>query len=187
MKALWEIISSVLLIGILVFGGISLFNPKKADEIEDKIEKSFYEAVEPASNASSPSSSYAMLAKSETFDYAKIEWGNPVVGVDYNLLFALYWSAGGELLYPEQINQYDKKALWDAQRYVRSHETNLINNGAYYITLYKHYYSENDNDGWVVMLTYHRREDDFTFDIFRISDVDVRLEVQKRYANSLMD
>ena len=172
MKALWEIISSVICIGILVFGGIAISNPKKVEEIEDKI----HEAVEQSasSRTASPSSSYAIPAKSETFDYAKIDYSCEGAVDDYyynslvvqtSLQLAL---TGHDFLDPDEINQYDKKALRDAMRYVRSHETNLINNGLYFITLYKHYYSEDDNDGWAIMLRYSRREDDFTFAILRI-------------------
>lgn len=167
-KVLWEIISSVIFIGILVFGGIAISNPKKVDEIEDKI----YEAVEQSasSRTASPLSSYVILTKSETFDdYAKIHWGGCEGAVDdyyWNSLL-LQGSLTGIFLDTDELNQYDKKALWDAMRYVRFHETNLINGGLYYITLYKHYYSENDSDGWAVALRYSRREDDFNFAICR--------------------
>ena len=134
------------------------------------------EAVEQSasSRTASPSSSYAIPAKSETFDYAKIDYSceGAVDDYYYNSLVAqtsLQLALTGHgFLDPDEINQYDKKALRDAMRYVRSHETNLINNGLYFITLYKHYYSEDDNDGWAIMLRYSRREDDFTFAILRI-------------------
>ena len=45
MKTLWEIISSVIFIGILVFGGIAISNPKKVDEIEDKIHEAIEQSV----------------------------------------------------------------------------------------------------------------------------------------------
>ncbi|MCR5622621.1 MAG: hypothetical protein K6G18_12330 [Treponema sp.] len=169
MKALGWIISICFFI-FLIWASL---NPDEFEQqkeaFAESFSRSYNEAVEQSSSSSTSS------AKSETFGYAKIECGGSdgaVDDYDWNTLVvqsSLQLSLSGHgFLDPDELNEYDKKALRDAMRYVRSHETNLINNGLYYITLYKHYYSEDDKDGWGVVLRYSRREDDFTFLIMRI-------------------
>lgn len=165
MKTLGWIISACFFV-FLIWANLK---PEEFKQQKEAFVESYNKAVEQTSTSS------ILSAKSETFDYAKIDWGGcdgAFDDYDWNTLLvqsSLRLSlAGHDFLDPDELNQYDKKALWDAMRYVRSHETNLINNGVYYLTLYKHYYSKDDNDGWVIILRYSRREDDFAFAIMRI-------------------
>ena len=72
----------------------------------------------------------------------------------------------GLLVDSSQWNANDKKAVIDAGNYVRQHQ-NLQNHGVYEVYLYKHYYSDNDRDGWWVLLRYSRRDDDFSAALVR--------------------
>ena len=103
----------------------------------------------------------------QTPSYAKIEHEFiDVIEDDFTYRLAINSEFFGLLVDPNQFNSNDKKAINDAINYLKQHEQ-LQNYGLYKVTLYKHYYSEKDSDGWFVFLRYIRRDETFNVSLIR--------------------
>ncbi len=133
----------LLVFGLAISGGI-------------KFVQYIYHNVKTEVENSKQTSSYAKI-KSEFMD---------VVEDDYMYNLLLNTNFLGMLVAGNKWNSNDKKAVKDACDYVRKNE-NLQNYGVYCVELYKHYYSENDKDGWMIFLRYSRRDDDFSAALVR--------------------
>lgn len=103
----------------------------------------------------------------QTPSYAKIEHEFiDVIEDDFTYRLAMNSEFFGLLVDSTQLNSNDKKAANDAINYLKQHEQ-LQNYGLYKVTLYKHYYSEKDSDGWFVFLRYIRRDETFNVSLIR--------------------
>ena len=103
----------------------------------------------------------------QTPSYAKIEHEFiDVIEDDFTYRLAINSEFFVLLVDSNQFNSNDKKAINDAINYLKQHEQ-LQNYGLYKVTLYKHYYSEKDSDGWFVFLRYIRRDETFNVSLIR--------------------
>ena len=112
-----------------------------------------------------PASSKGAAARQAKSQYAKIECEN--CGETNDFLFDIY--SDGMQIYglgmftdiKNLTSQSDRQALKDAISYLKSHET--LRNGTFFeISLYKHYVSEDEKDGWTFWLKYSSRDDSFS-------------------------